>query len=100
MALQNAAVQGDPNNAGGGALLGSTCISNVLVNGTPIATIIGGKPGPSDASCYKGNVHCHSTGPTGSSSRVTAGGSPVHRNGDARNCGHICVGSSGNVLIG
>ena len=100
MGLQNAAVQGDPNPAGGGGLLGSTCISNVLVNGTPIATLIGGPVGPPDGSCDNNNIHCTSTGPIGASSKVIAGGSPVHRGGDARNCGHACVGSSGNVLIG
>ena len=100
MVLKFAAVKGDANSHGAGALTDSTCVASVKVNGIAIATVKDGGGAADDDLCPdKGGSHC-APGPNSGSSTVFAGGSAVHRDGDGRVCGATTNGSSPNVRIG
>lgn len=101
MGLQNAAVDGDGTNGCGskgcGNLTTATTAATVLVNGTRIANMKSPSSVGKDKNGKSGHGHPNLSG---SSSKVFAEGILVHRGGDGRTCGHVTIGSSGNVLIG
>lgn len=90
MSLKPVARQGDTDSHGGGALIST--VTNVRVNSIPIATV------PDNASS-DGESHSNPQASTGSAT-VKAGGRPVHRLNDSRNCGAVTVTASSNVFCG